>query len=135
MVEAPSGPPPPVSRYGSVNRFAPVMMASSSTSAVAGRTPGTVTDRKLRHAPAPSTDADSYSSFGTFCSAARYSRMKNPSCFQVTNNAMIGIAQVELTSQTGPAPAARGLWLTSPSERNRNSQTATTATLAVTYGT
>ncbi len=69
--DLPLGPPPPVSRYGSVNRLAPVMIASSVTSVVAGRTPGTVTDRKLRHHAAPSTDAASYSSFGTFCSAAR----------------------------------------------------------------
>jgi len=33
-----------------------VTMASSRTSAVACRTPGTVTDRNDRHAPAPSTE-------------------------------------------------------------------------------
>ena len=61
--------------------------------------------------------------------------MKNPICFQVTNSAMIGIAQVELTSHDGSGASGPRIWLTSPSERNRNSQTATTATLAVTYGT
>ncbi len=57
--DAPLGPPPPVSRYGSVNRLAPVMVASSTTSVVAGRTLGTVTDQKVRSLPAPSTAADS----------------------------------------------------------------------------
>ena len=59
VADFPFGPPPLVSRYGSVNRLAPVMMASSVTSVVAGRTPGTVTARKLRQRAAPSTAADS----------------------------------------------------------------------------
>ena len=84
---------------------------------------------------APSVDADSYSSFGTFCSAARYSRMKKPNCFQVTNRAISGIAQVLLTSQDGSGASGPRMLLTSPLELNRNSQTPTTATLAVTYGT
>ncbi len=44
----------------------------------------------------------------------------------------MGIAQVELTSHDGSGASGPRIWLTSPSERNRNSQTATTATLAVT---
>ena len=91
-VEAPSGPPPPVSRYGSVKRLAPVMVASSVTSTLAERTPGTVMFQNWTHLLPPSTEADSYSSSGMFCSAARYSRMKNPSCFQVTYSATVGIA-------------------------------------------
>ena len=54
-----------------MNRFAPVTVASSSTSTVAGRTPGTVTFQKLCNRPAPSVAADSYSSWPTFCRAAR----------------------------------------------------------------
>ena len=69
--EAPSGPPPPVSRYGSVNRFAPVMVARITTRVVAGRTPGTVTFRSCATGRPRRPAADSYSSFGTFCSAAR----------------------------------------------------------------
>ena len=61
--------------------------------------------------------------------------MKNPSCFQVTKSAIDGIAQVELTSQDGSGASGPRIWLTSPSVLNRNSQTPTTATLAVTYGT
>lgn len=57
--DAPSGPPPPVSRYGSVNRFAPVTVATRTTSVVAGRTPGTVTFRNDFQRPAPSIDAAS----------------------------------------------------------------------------
>jgi hypothetical protein len=57
--DAPSGPPPLVSRYGSVNRLAPVMVARMTTSAVAGRTPGIVTKRSCCFLFAPSTWADS----------------------------------------------------------------------------
>ena len=57
--DAPLGPPPPVIRYGSVNRLDPVMIASTTTSVVAGRTPGQVTLRNRAHGPAPSTDAAS----------------------------------------------------------------------------
>ena len=61
--------------------------------------------------------------------------MKNPSCFQATKMAIDGIAQVELTSQEGSgAKGPPRIWLTSPLVLNRNNQTATTATLAVTYG-
>ena len=59
VVEAPSGPPPPVSRYGSVNRFPPVIVARTTTSTVAGRTPGQVTAQNERHFDAPSTSAAS----------------------------------------------------------------------------
>src|SRR4051794_39894582 len=110
------------------------MIASSATSVVAGRTPGTVTDRNARNRVAPSTAADSYSSLGTFCKAARYSRMKNPSCFQLTNTAMDGIAQCSLINQDGDGATEPSTWLTRPPELNRNNQMATTATLAVTYG-
>ena len=57
--DAPLGPPPPVIRYGSVNRLAPVMIASTRTSVVAGRTPGHVTLRNGPSGPAPSTAAAS----------------------------------------------------------------------------
>lgn len=57
--DAPSGPPPPVNRYGSVKRFAPVTVASNTTKVVAGRTPGTVTLRNDFQRPAPSIDAAS----------------------------------------------------------------------------
>ena len=53
----------------------------------------------------------------------------------MTNSAIIGIAHVELTSQDGSGASGPRIWLTRPSELNRKSQTATTATLAVTYGT
>ena len=36
--------------------------------------------------------------------------MKKPSCFQVTNNAMIGIAQVELTNQDGSGASGPRTW-------------------------
>ena len=99
--DAPFGPPPPVSRYGSVNRFAPVMIANSVTSVVAVPYARNRHRPELRHHDAPSTEADSYNSLGTFCSAARYSRMKKPSCFQVTKTAIDGIAQCALISQDG----------------------------------
>ncbi|MCY1244254.1 hypothetical protein D9M72_573190 [compost metagenome] len=70
-----------------------------------------------------------------FCSAARYSRMKNPSCFQVTYSATVGMASQELVSQDGFGASGPSNALTSPFCWNRNSQTPTTATLAVTYGT
>ena len=41
------------------------------TSIIDWRTPGTVMCQKRRNAPAPSTAAASWSSFGTFPSAAR----------------------------------------------------------------
>lgn len=69
--DAPSGPPPLVSRYGSVKRLAPTMIDRMTTSAVAGRVAGIVTWRKAWTEVAPSTAADSYSSLGTFCRAAR----------------------------------------------------------------
>src|SRR3954454_19168896 len=106
-----------------------------TTSTVAGRTPGTVTVRNCRTRPAPSTAAASYSWPGTFWSAARYSMMKNPSCFQVTYRATVGIAQVSLISQDGCGASGPSTLLTRPPELNRNSHTPTTATLAVTYGT
>ena len=58
--------------------------------------------------------------------------MKKPSCFQVTNSAMIGIASVLLTSHDGDGASGPRIWLTIPPLLNRNSQTATRATLAVT---
>src|SRR5665647_2713649 len=98
------------------------MIASIATSAVAGRTPDHVTARKDCHQLAPSVFAASYSSFGTFCSAARYSRMKKPSCFQVTYSAIIGIAQVELVSHDGlgaraPSMPVGSTYLTPRAER------------------
>ncbi len=54
-----------------MNRFAPTMIASRVISVVTVRTPGMVTDLSLCHHDAPSMDAASYSSFGTFCNAAR----------------------------------------------------------------
>ena len=42
-----------------MNRFAPVMIASTTTSVVAGRTPGTVTFMNARKREAPSTAAAS----------------------------------------------------------------------------
>src|SRR5450755_4468466 len=111
------------------------MIASRVTSVVAGRTPGTVTARNLRHHDAPSTEAASYSSFGTFCNAARYSRMKKPSCFHVTYIAIDGIAQCWLISQDGVGASGPSALLTTPPPLNMNSHTPTMATLAVTYGT
>ena len=58
--------------------------------------------------------------------------MKKPSCFQVTNSAMTGIARALLTSHDGDGASGPRSWLTIPSLLNRNSQTATSATLAVT---
>src|SRR3984957_18706000 len=111
------------------------MMASRATSVVTWRTPGTVTDRNLCHHDAPSTFAASYSSFGTLCSAARYSRMKMPSPFQVTYIAIDGIAQCWLISQDGLGASGPSMLLAIPPELNMNSHTPTVATLAVTYGT
>src|ERR1039458_4055003 len=110
------------------------MIASRATSVVTCRTPGMVTDRNLCHHDAPSTSAASYSSFGTFCKAARYSRMKNPICFHVTNIAIDGIAQVWLTSQDGCGASGPSTLSTIPPVPNMNSHTPTIATLAVTYG-
>jgi len=39
-LDAPFGPPPLVSRYGSVNRLAPVIVATITTRVVAGRNAG-----------------------------------------------------------------------------------------------
>ena len=50
--------------------------------------------------------------------------MKKPSCFQVTKNAIDGIARRLLTSQDGSGASGPSSWLTSPSLLNRNSQTA-----------
>jgi hypothetical protein len=58
--------------------------------------------------------------------------MKKPSCFQVTNSAMIGIASPPLTSHDGDGASGPRIWLTMPFWLNRKSQTATRATLAVT---
>ncbi len=60
--------------------------------------------------------------------------MKKPSCFQVTNSAITGIAQPELTSQDGSGASPPSSRPASPPEPNRNAHTATSATLAVTYG-
>ena len=48
---------------------------------------------------------------------------------------MTGIASVEFTSHDGSGASGPSTLLTSPPLENRNSQTATSATLAVTYGT
>ena len=61
--------------------------------------------------------------------------MKKPSCFHVTKTAMTGMASVLLTSHEGLGASGPSIWLTIPSLLNMNSHTATTATLAVTYGT
>ena len=61
--------------------------------------------------------------------------MKNPSCFQVTKMAMTGMASTLLTSHEGLGASGPSTWSTKPPPLNRNSHTATTATLAVTYGT
>ena len=61
--------------------------------------------------------------------------MKNPNCFQVTYSATVGMASHELTSHDGPGASGPSRVLTSPFCWKRNSQTPTTATLAVTYGT
>ena len=61
--------------------------------------------------------------------------MKKPSCFQVTKSAITGIASALLTSHDGFGASGPSSLLTIPSLLNRNSQTATRATLAVTYGT
>ena len=61
--------------------------------------------------------------------------MKNPSCFQVTYSATVGMASQELVSQDGFGASGPSSELTRPFCWNRNSQTPTTATLAVTYGT
>ncbi len=58
--------------------------------------------------------------------------MNRPSCFQVTKIAMTGIASVSLTSQDGAGARPPSTSLTRPRPLNRYSQTATTATLAVT---
>src|SRR4051812_13973072 len=133
--EAPSGPPPLVSRYGSVNRLAPVMVARMTTRVVADRTPGTVTFQKAFTLVAPSTAADSYRSLGTFWSAARESRIEKPSCFQGTNSAITGIARTLFTSHDGFGASGPSIWLTIPLLLKRNNHTDTSATLAVTYGT
>src|SRR4029450_11464596 len=51
--DAPLGPPRPVSRYGSVKKLAPVMVAAITTRVVVGRTPGTVTVVKRFTRPGP----------------------------------------------------------------------------------
>ena len=56
--------------------------------------------------------------------------MKKPSCFQVTNSAISGIASVLFTSHDGSGASGPSSSLTKPLLLNRNSQTATTATLA-----
>ena len=61
--------------------------------------------------------------------------MKKPSCFHVTYTAIDGIAQFWLTSQDGAGARDPSTELTTPLLLNMNSQTATMATLAVTYGT
>ena len=61
--------------------------------------------------------------------------MKKPSCFHVTNSAITGIASELLTSHDGSGASGPSSWLTRPSWLNRYIQTATSATLAVTYGT
>jgi len=58
--------------------------------------------------------------------------MKNPSCFQATKIAMVGMASRSFTSHDGSGASGPRRRLTSPPELNRNSQTPTTATLAVT---
>ena len=58
--------------------------------------------------------------------------MNRPSCFQVTNSAITGIAAFALTSHDGDGASGPRISFTSPPELNRKSQTATSATLAVT---
>ena len=53
----------------------------------------------------------------------------------MTNSAIVGMAQAELISHDGSGASGPSMLLTSPSPLNRNSQTPTTATHAVTYGT
>ena len=60
--------------------------------------------------------------------------MKNPSCFQVTKTAIMGMAQYLLISHDGSGASGPRTVLTSPVSPNMNSQTVTIATLAVTYG-
>ncbi len=55
--------------------------------------------------------------------------------FHVTKSAIVGMASAELTSHDGSGASGPSTWFTSPSRLKRNSQTATTATDAVTYGT
>ena len=60
--------------------------------------------------------------------------MKKPACFQATKTAIIGIARTEFTSHDGSGASGPRTVFTSPWRLNSHSQTATTATLAVTYG-
>ena len=58
--------------------------------------------------------------------------MKKPRPFQVTKIAITGIASVEFTSHDGSGASGPRIWFTRPPLENRNSHTATSATLAVT---
>ncbi len=48
---------------------------------------------------------------------------------------MVGIASCSLMSHEGSGASGPSTWFTKPFPLKRNSQIATTATLAVTYGT
>ena len=58
--------------------------------------------------------------------------MKNPNCFHVTYSAIERHRQLALISQEGSGASGPSTWLTRPLLLKRNSQTPTTATLAVT---
>jgi hypothetical protein len=132
--EAPSGPPPLVSRYGSVNRLAPVMVARMTTSVVAGRTPGTVTFQNAFTAGAVDR--------GGLVQVLRHVLQRGEVEQDVEAELLPGheqrdhgIASLEFTSHDGFGASGPSIWLTIPLLLNRNSHTATSATLAVTYGT
>src|SRR5674476_679787 len=75
--------PPWVIRYDWPNMFADARMVTVVTKLKTGRSPGRVTLKNFRIAPAPSTDAASYSSLLIPCNPARRMTVLKPSVHQI----------------------------------------------------
>src|ERR1700712_1525216 len=77
-----------------MNTLKPPITSITVTNAAAGQIAGSVTARKRCQRPAPSTSADSSSSFDTPCSAARKIIIDQPTPFQ-TPSAEIAVRPVQ----------------------------------------
>ena len=122
--DLPFGPPPLVSRYGSVNRLAPVMMASSVTSVVAGPYAG---DGDGPEAAPPRGAVDRRRLVELLRHVLQRGQVEQDEEPELLPGDEDGDrrhrpARVDQPGRVGAALPRT--WLTSPSELNRNSHTA-----------
>src|SRR5689334_4063167 len=100
---------------------------TSTSVTLTGRTIGRVIERHCRKGFAPSTEAASYTSFGTDCRPAMSMRNANGQVFQIATTTTETKA-FEPISQNGPVPLNRcswstRMWLIAPESRwNMNFQ-------------